>query len=171
MTATAATALRDGTFSVLPGQTTASFTVRNWGLIRVHGTIPVLDGTVTLAGGQPVAAAATLDLTGISTGLRRRDADLQGKRFFDTARTPVLTVSVGEVRPAADGWAARAVLTVLGGDAPLDLTVRREADPAPGTVRVVTTGVLDRTTLRLRAPRLMIGHRIEITVDAAVRPH
>lgn len=170
MTTAAATGLRDGTWSVLAGRTTASFTARNWGVLRVRGKIPVLDGTVTVAGGQPVAAAATLDPAGISTGVRRRDRDLQKKRFFDTERTPVLPLTVGDVRPAAGGWVARAVLTVFGGDVPVELTVRREPDPATGTVRVVATGVLDRATAGLRAPRAMVGRYVEITVDAVLRP-
>jgi polyisoprenoid-binding protein YceI len=169
MTTTTSTALRDGTWSVLPADTTAAFTVRNCGLIRVRGTIPVVTGTVTVAGGQPVAAAATLDPAGIATGIRKRDSDLRGKHFLDTGRQPELAVRIGEVRPAGEGWAARAWLTVAGTDAPVELTVRREADPAAGTVRVVATGVLDRAAAGLRAPRFLIGRRVAITVTATVR--
>jgi polyisoprenoid-binding protein YceI len=169
MTTTISTELRDGTWSVLTDRTTAAFTVRKLGLIRVHGTIPVTDGSVTVASGQPVAAAAALDPAGIATGIRKRDADLAGKRFFDVARNPVLGVRVDDVRPDGEGWTATAVLTVAAGEAPLALTVRREPDPDAGTVRVVATGVLDRATTRLKAPRWLIGHRIEIRVDATAR--
>lgn len=168
MTTALTTELRDGTWQVLAERTTASFTARNWGSLKVRGTIPVIEGTVTVSGGRPVAAEAVLDPTGIATGIRRRDADLCGRRFLDTERNPLLTVWVGDVRPDGDGWVARARLAVRDREAPVDLTVRREADEAD-TVRIVATGVLDLDTTPIRVPRLMVGRYVEITVTASAR--
>ena len=123
----------------------------------------------TLRAALAVAATATLDPAGIATGIRKRDSDLRGKHFLDVGRHPLLTVRVDGVRPAGDGWTARAWLTVAGQDAPVELTGRREADPGPGTVRVVASGVLDRAATPIRVPRAMVGRRVEITVTATAR--
>jgi hypothetical protein len=39
-------------------------------------------------------------------------------------------------------------------------------DSPAGTVHLLGTAVLDRTAIGLRAPRLMIGRLVTITVDA-----
>jgi len=176
MTTTIVTELRSGSWEVVAERTTASFTVRNLGLIRVGGTITVDQGTVTVEDGQPVQARATLDAGSVSTGIKKRDADLAGRRFFATARHPSIHVVVDDVRldadadADADGWTAAATLTVAGGDAPLELSVRRKTDPGAGTIRVLATGVLDRSRTPIRAPRWLIGRWVTIEVDATLRP-
>src|SRR5512133_1599803 len=99
MTATATTPLVDGRWTVRPGETLACFTVRKLGLIRVRGTFTVTDGTVTVAGGRPVAVTATLDAASVRTGIAKRDADLAGRRFFHTARHPHILVRCADVVP------------------------------------------------------------------------
>ncbi len=107
MTTTIVTELRSGSWEVVAERTTASFTVRNLGLIRVRGTITVDEGTVTVEDGQPVQARATLDAGSVSTGIRKRDADLAGRRFFATARHPSIHVVVDDVRPTPTPTAGR----------------------------------------------------------------
>ena len=47
----------------------------------------------------------------------------------------------------------------------MTLHARRLPDPAPGAIALRITGEFDRTTTRMRAPRLMVGHRIAIEAD------
>jgi polyisoprenoid-binding protein YceI len=169
MTAATTTALLDGRWTVRPEETVASFTVRKLGLIRVRGGFPVLDGTATVAGGQPVSVSAALDAASVRTGIAKRDADLAGRRFFHTARHPRILLHSTAITPAGDGWRAAAVLTVAGAEAPLELRVSRLPDGAPGTVRVRATGVLDRAATPIRAPRWLIGRWIAIEVEATLR--
>lgn len=169
MTTSVRTALRDGTWSVLADRTTASFRVRKLGLIQVGGTIAVTDGSVTVAAGQPVAAAASLDAGSVRTGIAKRDADLRGRRFFHTAEHPAIVVRVRDVRPDGTGWTAAATVTVAGGEAPLELRLERAADPGDGTLRVRATGVLDRAGTRIGAPRWLVGRWVAVEVDATLR--
>lgn len=106
---------------------------------------------MTVAGGQPVAATAELDTASIRTGIRKRDVDLAGHRFLHARAHPRLRIGTVRVRPDGDGWAADSTLAVAGASAPLDLHVTRLPDPAPGTVRIRLTGVLDRTGTPVRA--------------------
>lgn len=147
----------------------ASFTVRKLGLFRVRGGFTVTDGTVTVAGGRPVAATATLDAGSVRTGIAKRDADLAGRRFFHTARHPVIRVRCSTVEPDGDDWRAEAMLAVAGGETPITLRVTRLADAGPGTVRIRITGVLDRAATPLGAPRWLIGRWVGIQVGASLR--
>jgi polyisoprenoid-binding protein YceI len=66
---------------------TVTFAVRNFGIRTVTGRLPVTGAEVTIDGnGQPARIRAELDVGGINTGHRRRDADLRGARFFGTDR-------------------------------------------------------------------------------------
>jgi polyisoprenoid-binding protein YceI len=168
MTTTTATTLTDGTWTVRP-DAIASFTVRKLGLFRVRGGFTVTDGTVTVAGGRPVAATATLDAASVRTGMAKRDADLTGRRFFHTAKHPAIRVHCVTIDPDGDDWRAEAVLAVAGGEAPITLRVTRLPDTGPGTVRIRITGVLDRAATPLGAPRWLIGRRVGIQVGAALR--
>ena len=71
--------------------TTATFTVtEKFGLMTAHGTIPVVTADVTVdADGLP-RGTATLDVSALDTGNARRDKDLRGARFFDTATFPLV---------------------------------------------------------------------------------
>lgn len=170
MTSTAfGTQLRNGQWDVVAGQTTASFTVRKLGLIRVHGTIEVDDGYVIIAGGQPVAAAATLQPASVSTGINKRDMDLGGKHFFATAEHPRMLVRIRDVRADDDGWSAAGTITVAGRPSPIELHVVRQPDVDAGTIRVLATGVLDRSTTLIGAPRLLVGRWVQIEVAATLR--
>jgi hypothetical protein len=60
-----------------------------------------------------------------------------------------------------------AMLTVAGAETPVTLHARRLPDPAPGAIAILVTGEFDRTTTRMRAPRLMVGHRI--AMEAALK--
>lgn len=168
MTTTTATTLADGTWTVRP-DAVATFTVRKLGLIRVHGGFTVAGGTVTVAGGRPVAATATLDAASVRTGIAKRDADLAGRRFFRTAKHPEIRVHCLTIDPDGDDWRAEAVLAVAGGEAPVTLRVTRLPDTGPGTVRIRITGMLDRAATPIGAPRWLIGRWVGIQVGAALR--
>jgi polyisoprenoid-binding protein YceI len=169
MTASLQTTLRDGTWTVQPPDAVASFTVRKLGLIRVRGGFTVTEGTVTVAGGRPVAAGAALDAASVRTGITKRDGDLTGKRFFHAGAHPQIRVRATEVTPAGEGWAAATVLAVAGGETPLDVQVSVQPGPNEDTRRIVVTGVLDRAGTPIRAPRWLIGRWVAVEVHATLR--
>jgi polyisoprenoid-binding protein YceI len=164
MTTTTETALRDGTWTV-PAGTLATFRARNFGVLTVTGRLAVAAGTVTVTGGHPVAAEGTLDAASVQTGNPTRDGHLRDDRFLDAERHPLLTLRALRFEPAEDGWTVPAEIVVAGSTTPLTLHAQRLPDSAPGEVRVRITGELDRTGTPIRAPRLMVGHRIAIEAE------
>lgn len=164
MTTTTGTELRDGTWAV-SADTRATFSARNFGIRMVRGTLAMDRGTVTVTGGRPVAAEGALNAASVRTGIAQRDGHLRGPNFFHADRHPHIGLRALRFEPADDGWIVPAVLSVGGAETPVTLHARRLPDPAPGTIAVLITGEFDRTTTRIRAPRLMVGHRIAMEAE------
>ena len=160
---TTQSALRSGTWTAQTDRSTAAFRVRKLGLLRVRGTFDVVDGLVTVVHGRPVAAPAPRSPAAVRPGLRNRARAHAGPRFLRAEDHPHLVVRVDDLAPADRGWTGRAVVEVAGGRAPVDLVATREDEQ---TVHV--TGVLDRTATPIRAPRWLIGRRVEIDVRAVL---
>jgi polyisoprenoid-binding protein YceI len=167
MTAAAPTLLRTGRWQFVSSLTSARLAVRNFGVKTVHGQLPVLEAWVDVdASGRPTAVHATLDLAGLDTGNARRDRDLRAPRLLDTAKYPTVTfdaaapTQVGETE-----WTVAGRLTGRATAADLTLQVR-VAPPRDGQVGVHAVTELDRCALGVTAPRLLIGRRVAICVDA-----
>jgi polyisoprenoid-binding protein YceI len=163
MTSTTATELRDGTWTVPAG--TATFAARNFGIRTVRGTLALERGSVTVAGGRPVVAEGTLRSASVNTGTAKRDEHLCSAQFLDIAAHPAVSLRALRFEPAEDGWTVPATITVAGAEAPITLHARRLPDDGPGAVRVRITGVFDRTTVGIRAPRFMVGHRVAVEAE------
>jgi polyisoprenoid-binding protein YceI len=164
MTTTTETALLDGTWTV-PAESAATFSARNFGIRTVTGTLAMDRGTVTVTGGRPVAAEGVLTAASVQTGIAKRDEHLRSRNFFHADRHPYVGLRALRFEPADDGWVVPAMLTVGGGETPVTLHARRLPDPAPGAIALRITGELDRTTTRIRAPRIMVGHRIAMAAE------
>jgi polyisoprenoid-binding protein YceI len=164
MTSTTTTTLRDGTWTVLPGGA-AAFRVRNFFVLPVRGTLAIEAGSVTVAGGRPVAAEGTLDAATIGTGVPKRDEHLRTEQFLDATAHPHIRLQALRFEPVDGGWQVPAVLTVGGTQTPITLRARiGEVTADAATIRLA--GEFDRTATRIRAPRFMVGHRI--AVEAAL---
>ena len=148
---------------------TASFTAHQlW--MNIQGTIPFRSGQAEMGpNGQLLGATAELDLTAIDTGNARRERDLARPTLLDIASHPTLTVRIGAGRPTATGWIAPATLGVRGRRCPVELTIRLDEPGPDGEYRVVLRTELDRTPLGMRAPRFIIGRRVQIEVEAVLQ--
>ena len=167
MTTLSTPTLAAGRWRHVPNATTATFTVRNLGLRRVTGTVPIAEAWVDVdANGAPSAVRATLDLRAIATGNARRDADLQKPHLLGTAEHPTLGFT-GTPQLAAAGWT---VPGTLAGRRAAEVTVVATIESAsPGELTVRGTTEFDRRELGVRAPRFLIGRRIQVTVTATFR--
>ena len=165
MTTTSPVALSTGRWTVDPAHSTATFRVGNLGR-TVTGTVPVTEGTVVIDG-QHSAITGSLDLGAIDTGNARRDSDLRKPRFLDLDRHPAITFAADTITAAPAGWRVTGDLTARGTSARLDGEVEVSGQGRSATVTARTQ--LDRRALGIRAPRILIGHAIDITVTATIR--
>jgi polyisoprenoid-binding protein YceI len=145
----------------------AGFAARNFGFATVRGTIAILSGRLEIdAGGRPVRLSGTLDPATIDTANPRRDRDLRGPRFLDVEHHPSMELSAAGFEPVdTGGWRARAVLRVAGHEAPLWIDGTITAGP-PGRLHVTCISRLYLPDAGLRPPRVLVGHTVELSVDA-----
>jgi polyisoprenoid-binding protein YceI len=161
--------LAAGTWRVDPSRTTCTFRVRKLGLIRVHGSFALVRGQAeTDQSGLPAAGTAVLDVASIRTGIKKRDLDLRGVKFFDAENFPRLSYRADRMAPTDAGWRVEGFLRVKSTDAPLTLDV--VAEPEGDGWRVRATGILDRQNTPIRVPRAIVGRWINITVEAFLAP-
>ncbi|MGA8463061.1 MAG: YceI family protein, partial [Trebonia sp.] len=96
-----------------------------------------------------------------------RDNDLRKPRFLDLDRYPAMTFAADGITASPAGWQVTGTLAVRG------TSVRLAGDAAAssqdGSATVTAHTRLDRRALGIRAPGIMIGHTIDITVTAALR--
>jgi polyisoprenoid-binding protein YceI len=168
MTTTSPASLAAGRWTVDLTNSTATFRVGNLGH-TVTGTVPIIEGTVEVdAAGRPLAITGSLDLGAIDTGNPRRDKDLRKPRLLDLDRHPVMTFAASSVTTAPDGWSVAGLLTARGNE--VRVTGEVDVSTRDGSVILTAHTWLDRRAVGVRAPRFMIGHRVEITVSATIRP-
>jgi polyisoprenoid-binding protein YceI len=137
--------------------------VANFGFRTVTGTIPLRAGGVLVDGSGAVTRVhAVLDLDGLATGSWRRDADLRKPHLLDIDRHPELTFDATSMVPAATGWLVDGRLSARGTSVSLPLAVA--ASPVKDETELHATAVLDRRSLGVRAPRLLIGHVVTINL-------
>jgi len=159
--------LAAGRWVAIVDRTSATFTVSNLGFKVVHGSVAVTRGEVRVdASGVPVGVSAELDLDSIDTGIARRDLDLRKRSLLDIDDHPAMTYASDSVTRGPAGWRADGVLSLRGTSCPLALSGDVLPDSSGDAVHVLATATLDRTAVGVRAPSLMIGRTVTITIDA-----
>lgn len=159
--------LRTGRWEFVSSLTSAGFAVRELGVKTVSGQFPVQAAWVDVdASGRPVAVHASLDVAGVDTGNARRDRDLRKPGLLDTAQYPTLTFDGGPAQRTSDTeWVVPGRLT--GHGASVELTLHVETTSMRDdhiALRAITE--LDRRELGVTAPRVLIGRRIGVHIDA-----
>jgi polyisoprenoid-binding protein YceI len=167
VTTTSPADLAVGRWTVDPARSTATFRVRSLGR-TVTGNVPITEGTMDVdENGRPQTISGSLDLGAVDTGNPRRDKDLRKPRFLDLDRYPAMTFAADSITASPAGWRVTGTLAVRG------TSVRLAGDAAAssheGSATVTTHTRLDRRALGIRAPGIMIGHAIDITVTATLR--
>jgi len=156
-----------GTYAIDPAHTRIGFVARHAMVTKVRGAFNDFEGSATVDSLDLTRSRANLTIKAASIDTRnsQRDEHLRGPNFFQADRHPSIGLRALRFEPTDDGWIVPAVLSVGGAETPVTLHARRLPDPAPGTIAVLITGEFDRTTTRIRAPRLMVGHRIAMEAE------
>ena len=166
MTTTSPAGLAVGRWTVDPAHSTATFRVRGLGR-TVTGNVPITEGTMDVdESGRPRAISGSLDLGAIDTGSARRDKDLRNPRFLDLDRYPAMTFAADSIIASPAGWRVTGTLAVRGTSVRLAGDAAASSHDESATVTAHTR--LDRRALGIRAPAIMIGHAIDITITATL---
>ncbi len=150
----------------------AQFSVSHIWVEHVTGTIPIVDGSVTLAPGSlvPTAATATFDPAKVSTGEPDRDRSLSSPDFFDTQKYPRWTfASTSIVSKGSDTFEMDGNLTIHGITRPVRLDGGVLGTAAHPEYRA--TGQIDRHQFGMAVTRLdpTIGATVDLTIDVTLK--
>lgn len=162
------------TWKTDPAHSEVDFTIRHMSISNVHGRFGTVDATLTWDAQDPTKSTvnATIDVTGVDTGVPNRDNDLKGARFFDVANNPKATFASTSVTKSGSGLQVNGNLTVKGVTKPVVLDVDTPTGPVNGMNKKQHLGFSATTTLHREdfgvgagMPAAMLGDDVKLTID------
>jgi polyisoprenoid-binding protein YceI len=161
-----------------PEHSTAAFSIKHFVMASVRGTVKVVSVDVTLQPNStlPAAVDARLDVSGIDTGERDRDADLRSAEWFDVARYPSMHFTSTRVEPGRNGATFRVTGTLalhgVNKEITLDVIAGAATRDERGAAhtRYVATTSFDRRAFGIDVPaktmrgNLFIGTNVAVTI-------
>ena len=162
------------TWKTDPAHSEVDFTIKHMALSNVHGRFGTVDATLTWDDQDPTKSSvnATIDVTGVDTGVPNRDNDLKGAKFFDTANNPKATFTSTSVSKTSSGLTVNGNLTIKGVTKPVVLTVENPTGPAMGMGKKLHTGFSATTTINREdfgvgagMPAAMLGDDVKLTIE------
>lgn len=151
---------------------TATFSVQHVYVERVTGTVPIVDGTVSLDPKtlMPVKVTATLDASKLRTGDGDRDGALQAPDWFDTKQYPTWSFTSTSITPSGpSACTIEGQLTMHGVTQPERLDMTIAGTPDRPEYRAVAK--IDRKTFGMSVTRLdpVIGNPVDVTLDVVLK--
>jgi polyisoprenoid-binding protein YceI len=100
-----------------PDHSVAAFTVRHMMIADVHGQFNKITGVIQFDTGGIAHSSveAEIDVSGVYTGIRKRDEHLRSPDFFDVAKYPKITFRSDKVESiGGNRFKVEGVLTIRG---------------------------------------------------------
>jgi polyisoprenoid-binding protein YceI len=162
------------TWKTDPNHSEVDFTVKHLGITNVHGRFGKVDATLVWNEADPAKSTvqATIDVTGVDTGVPPRDNDLKSDHFFNVAQYPTATFVSTSVEKTASGLAVHGNLTLKDVTKPVVLTVEGPAGPVNGMGKKVHMGFAATTTVKrtdfgiaAAMPSAMVSDDVQLEID------
>ncbi|MDA8099492.1 MAG: YceI family protein [Nitrospiraceae bacterium] len=163
-----------------PDHSVATFAIRHLGIAHVRGMFNKLSGCVyyDAADISRSTVEAEIDVTSLSTGIKKRDDHVLSDEMLDAARYPTITFKSTKVIPAAGGKVkVQGELTIHGVTKPAVLEVEYFGPVKSPFGGEVSLGFTARTMVNrkdfgvnwgddvLDTGGLVAGKEVEITLD------
>ena len=160
-----------GRYRIDPARSSVMFRTRHmFGLGAVSGTMLVTSGEITLDPAVPWASVkAAISASSLSTGNKKRDDDVRGKKFLNVDAHPEFVFRAETLTEAQNRWSMTGELTVRGVTKPVTLTVQSVENAEQGFVALATTRI-DRYAFGVTAAKGMAARYLDITLTAAADP-
>jgi len=150
------------------------FEISHVGFSNKHGWFRDISGSLELDADKPENSTVTVTINAVSidTNHAKRDQDLTGATFLDTAKFPQMTfVSTGVTRTGAETADITGLLTLHGMTKPLVLHARlNRMAPNPfdhtPTAGFTARGALKRSDYGMTTFIPVIGDEVSIVIDA-----
>ena len=170
--------------SSLPAQTSTwtpdkahsgvDFSITHLSISKVRGHFAVSGGEVLWneADITKSKVTITIDVNSVDTSNTRRDADLKGDGWFDTAKFPTGTFTSTAITKQAGGLRLAGDLSLHGVTKPVVLTVEGPQGPVTGMDKKPHMGFSATTTLNradfaigAKYPEAVVGNEVKLTID------
>jgi polyisoprenoid-binding protein YceI len=124
-----------------PAHSEADFSIKHLAISTVHGSFRGVSGVINLdpAHVEKSSVDASIDVTGVDTGVAARDTHLKSPDFFDTAKYPTMTFKSTAVVKAEDHYNVIGDLQLHGVTKPVVLVLE-----APGKEQTDPKGKVHR---------------------------
>ena len=172
--AAAPASAQTSTWKTDPNHSEVDFTIRHMSISNVHGRFGTVDATLTWDDADPAKSTvnATIDVTGVDTGVSARDNDLKGSKYFDVASHPRATFTSTGVTKSGSGLKVSGELTIRGVTKPVVLDVDPPTGPVKGMGGKLHLGFSATTTLHREdfgigagMPAAMLGNDVKMSID------
>jgi polyisoprenoid-binding protein YceI len=143
---------------------------------KVHGRFGAVDATLVYDANDITKSTvnATIDVTGVDTGVPNRDNDLKSARFFDVANNPKATFASTSVTKGGSGLQIAGNLTIKGVTKPVVLDVEGPTGPVTGQNKKTQMGFSATATIHREdfgigagMPAAMLGDDVKLTIELA----
>lgn len=170
--------------SSLPAQTSTwtpdkahssvDFSITHLSISKVRGHFGVAGGEVLWNDADITKSKVTItiDVNSVDTSNARRDADLKGDGWFDTAKYPTGVFTSSAITKEAGGLRLAGTLNVHGVTKPVVLTVEGPQGPVTGMDKkphmgFSATATLNRSDFGIGAkyPEAVVGNEVKLTID------
>ena len=159
-------------WAVDPAHTTVEFAVKNFWIFTVNGSLEVREGTIVR---DPDLSRSSVSIlmkpASINTRNKQRDAHLRAAVYLDADRYPDIRFESTKVERGTDRDTLRVTgaLTIKGASKEIVVDVNeidRSCSPSGEHVEYYTaTTALDRRDFKIDAMPLVIGRRLDITIN------
>ena len=155
-----------------PAYSTVEFAIRNlW--YTVHGRFQTVEGTLVFDGEDVSRSTveARIQVAGIDTGNKRRDAHLRSKEFFDAESYPTIDFRSVSVRRGRDrdSLDLDGELTIKDRTSPVALVVNEmDHSRSPRGEEFIyysATTEIDRFDFGIDYGRAIIGRKVKVTIN------
>jgi polyisoprenoid-binding protein YceI len=159
-----------------PAHSEVDFSILHMTVSKVHGRFGTVDATLVYDASDVTKSTvnATIDVTGVDTGVPNRDNDLKSARFFDVANNPKATFVSTSVAKGGAGLQIAGNLTIKGVTKPVVLDVEGPTGPVTGQNKKTQMGFSATTTLHREdfgigagMPAAMLGDDVKLTIELA----
>jgi polyisoprenoid-binding protein YceI len=115
------------------------------------------------------SVTVVLDADSFTSDKARRDKDVRGTRFLDTAAHPTITFDSDGVRPDGDRWLVTGRVSAHGESVPVEVTVDRVGPDGDGIRIHAGSAHLDRHAFGITGGKGMVGRYLDLELDVFAR--
>jgi polyisoprenoid-binding protein YceI len=162
------------TWKVDPAHSEVDFSIKHLAISNVHGRFGKIDAIITFDEHDITKSSvnATIDVTGLDTGVSPRDNDLKGDSYFDVAKYATATFVSTSVAKGGSGLLINGNLTLHGITKPVILDVSGPTGPIRGMDKKPHVGFAATTTIHrldfgigAKVPDAILSDEVKLTIE------